>query len=186
MISPHTPLSRVAALGIFALLVMSVWVLAISPVLQIKTTVASELTAAHLEKDRLTRAAANLTYQLENIDTVDVQDEIWQARQLGEMTARIQARLGEIARENGVTLRAVTPAAARDMPHVDTTALRIEGEADLGQFRNLILSIEHHSPTLFVERATIRRLNRVERQSEQPLVFFQLDIAAPIRVEGGK
>jgi len=122
---------------------------------------------------------------LENIDAANFQNEIWQARQLGEMTARIQARLGEIARENGVTLRAVTPAVARDMPHVETTALRIEGEADLAQFRNLILNIEQHSPTLFIERATIRRLNRVERISEQPLVFFQLDIAAPIRIAEG-
>lgn len=177
-------LSRLAALAILAVLLIAVWFLIASPIIQENSSLAADLQTAQAEKIRLAATITNLTFRLENGDSADLQGEIWQAKQAGEMTARIQAELGAIARANGITLRSVTPARAPQIPLVDSTALRIEAEADLAQFRALIIAVEQHSPALFIERATIRRLNRPGRISEQPLVFFQLDIAAPIRIGG--
>lgn len=177
-------LARLAALAILVGLLAGVWFFIINPVIQTKSALTADLQSTQAEKNHLTAAIANLAFRLENGDAADLQGEIWQAKQAGEMTARIQAELGAIAHANGITLRSVTPARAPRMPLVDTTALRIEAEADLAQFRALIITIEQHSPALFIERATIRRLNRPGRISEQPLVFFQLDIAAPIRIGG--
>ncbi len=176
--------SRLAALAILGGVLAGVWFFIVAPVMQIQAAQTADLQAAQVEKVRLTAAITNLTFRLENGDAADLKGEIWQAKQAGEMTARIQAELGDIARANGITLRSVTPARAPQLPLVETTALRIEAEADLSQFRALIIAIEQHSPALFIERASIRRLNRPGRISEQPLVFFQLDIVAPVRVGG--
>ena len=179
-------LPRLSAIAIFCMIIAGLWLLVANPFFQKNTALDEKITAAHLERARLEEAISNLTSKLASMDTTDAQGEIWLAKQAGEMTARIQARLGNLARQHGISLRSVTPAKAAQLPHVDTTALRIEAEADLEKLRDFIVAIEHHSPALFIERATLRRLNRPDRSSEQPLIFFQLDISAPIKIDGAR
>ncbi len=163
-------------LGIVAV----IWIFAIQPALSWRATVEHDLASSIDESERLEEGLQGLRAQLENLETVELDHLVWEAQQAGELTARIQAELGAIARRSGVTLRSVTPTQAAEFPMFRTTALRIEAEADLAQLITMLVEIEQHEPVLVVSRANLRRLNRPGRTSEQPLVFLQLDIAAPV------
>jgi len=177
-------LSKLGAIIILLLILGMFWVALVDPLINFRRDLSSSITAAQAEKSRLTRSIANLNRQLANTTASNVSEQIWRARQSGEAIARIQAQLGRLSQLHGVTLRSITPTNATGMPYTETTALRVEGEANLAQLEATLLEIEKHTPALLVDRATIRRLSRTERRSEQPYVFFQLDITAPIQITG--
>lgn len=177
-------MSRVMALALLGAFGWGVWAFAISPALQSVEATKAELSGLLIQETRLKATVARLELETSLSDTDDLGVYLWQAKQAGEATARIQAALGEISRNNGIVLRSITPAAAPPVPYVEAVALRIEAEADLEQVADFVTALEQHSPVLLISRATLRRLNR-PAFSEQPVVFFQIDLIAPYVIGEG-
>ncbi|SMX26034.1 General secretion pathway protein M [Pelagimonas phthalicica] len=108
---------------------------------------------------------------------------IWAAKEAGAVTALIQSEISKLAKDHGVSLRAVTPAKESGLSLQEATGFRIEFEASLDQLTGFLQDIEYSSPALVVDRAVLRRLNKPGHKHPQPLVFAQIDLAAPIRLD---
>ena len=136
----------------------------------------AELNRMHESVARLTQEAAQYSQQ-GNLDL------IWTSGEVGEVTAKVQARISSIARTSSVALRTVTPIKAPELPLVQTAGFRVEGEARLDQLLSFLRRIESSSPSLVIDRAHLRRLNRIGDASELPAVFLQIELAAPINTD---
>ena len=110
---------------------------------------------------------------------------LWRAAQTGEATARIQSQLSKIASERGVSLRSISPTRARDLNLAQAAGFRLEMEASLDQLVQFLQAIEYHSPALLVEKASLRRLNKLNSNQPQPLIFAQIEISAPVVLDEG-
>lgn len=175
--------SRIAALFVIIMLGFSVWILALQPVFEHVHQTTAELGHKRQQRSQLTTNIATLEREIEELSGGELTGVIWRSEQIGELTAQIQASIGDMALTNGLKLRSITPAGNRELPSTDATAMRVEGEATLDQLSNFLQELEFHEPVLMVDRAVLRRLNRPGRNPEQPLIFVQLQVLAPSRIE---
>lgn len=176
--------SRATALVLLMAVLLLVILLVVLPAnTRVEQTV-TQLEGSHLRVQKLDLSIARLTLDLQNIQSGDFSGLVWQGQKTGEVTARIQARLGEITSENGIQLRSITSVPTQKMQTLTTIGLRVEGEADLEQLARFLQTIEAHVPVLLVKRASIRRLNQTREFSAQPMLSFQIDVSAPILLEG--
>ncbi|WP_299695264.1 GspMb/PilO family protein [uncultured Tateyamaria sp.] len=113
-------------------------------------------------------------------------DGVWQAANAGEATARVQAQLSDLARQNGITFRAISPLRTEAIPLKNAVSFRVEAEARLDQLTTFLRAAEYASPVLVFEKGSLRRLSRPGPPSEQPILFFQFDVLAAYDIaEGG-
>ena len=159
-----------------------VWIALISPLSSWRSDSLLQHEAATREHSKMLTSTRRLQSEVEFFSQSGSQAYIWQAEQSGEATAKIQSELNNLATKSGITLRSISPAAAKQLPFTTGTTFRLEGEATLDQILSFVLSIEFNEPALLTERASLRRLIRPGRTSEQPLMFFQLDIIAPVLI----
>lgn len=108
----------------------------------------------------------------------------WQADGLGVATARIQARVSEFASENGIALRSMSPTGEAKLSGTPTVTFRLEAEATLDRLVSFLRTLEYGQPAVLVQASNIRRLNRPGNDGQQPVVFVQLDLSAPIEIAG--
>lgn len=174
--------SKLAALALLGLIASMAWITGIQPAFDAVRKTSEELHQKQVQKSRLTASIASLEHEIKDLTGGELEGVVWKAEQSGELTAQIQARLGDMASSNGVNLRSITPTGTREMPSTHATVLRVEGEATLDQLTAFLQELEFHTPVLMVERATLRRLNRPGQNLAQPLVFVQLEVLAPSRI----
>ena len=141
------------------------------------------LQRAQDEASRLNTSIDRLTLEHASLASEDAFEDVWRAKTIGEATAKVQAGLGDLTRQQGVSLRSISPLQSPDMPLMAAVAFRIEAEATLDQVVGLSRLIEFNAPILMVERAILRRLARSNPNSTQPSVFIQLDIVAPVTLD---
>ncbi|MHA6268366.1 type II secretion system protein GspM [Aliiroseovarius sp. CAU 1755] len=106
----------------------------------------------------------------------------WQADGLGVATARIQARVSEIASENGMALRSMSPTGEAKLSGAPTVTFRLEAEATLDRLVSFLRTLEYGQPVVLVQGSNLRRLNRPGVEGQQPIVFIQLNLSAPIDI----
>lgn len=104
----------------------------------------------------------------------------WAGRQLGQVTAVVQARLSEVARTRGIRLRSVTSIPSEPIAETETVGLRLEAEAPLDQIAGYLRDVETLTPVILVRRLNLRRLSRPTDAAAQPVVYLRLELAAPI------
>ncbi|WP_208353081.1 type II secretion system protein GspM [Pseudaestuariivita rosea] len=184
MIRQGTLISRVLVVLTLVTVMVLIWVALLSPILNWRSQVQNELQSAQIEQARLQRSIAQLMTEQARLSADDATSVLWTAFQSGEATARVQASLSTMARQSGVNLRSIAPVRARELPFSQALAFRLESEASLDQMVALLRAIEYSNPPLVIERANVRRLTRPTRSSDQPLVFFQLEILAPVIITG--
>lgn len=160
------------------------WASVIAPVSQWRAASLLRHEVALTEQARLNTSTLRLKSELDFLSQSESQGFVWQAEQSGAVTAKIQSSLNTLASRAGIALRSISPAPEIELPYATGAAFRLESEATLDQILKFILSIEFNKEALLIERATLRRLNRPNRTSQQPLLFFQLDILAPVLIGG--
>ncbi|NSX56913.1 type II secretion system protein GspM [Parasulfitobacter algicola] len=180
MIKPGSLISRFMVLLIIGGLVLLIWIAVLSPLVTWRNQAQSNLLSAQTELARLERSIAQLQIEQTRLSADDATSILWMASQSGEATARVQANLSTMARQSGVNLRSISPVRARELAFSQAVAFRMESEATLDQVVSLLRAIEYSTPPLVIERANLRRLARPTRTSDQPLMFFQLEILAPV------
>lgn len=185
------PVGALLALSGLAALALLVWAAVIQPIRTWQAEALAGRDAAVREMARLGDRIAALTAERAGLSEGGTLDIVWNAQQMGQATARIQSALSGLASERGIALRSVAPSGTRDLSLAMAAGFRLEFEAMLDQLTGFLTDIEYHSPVLVVERATLRRLNRPQTAAaggglQQPLVFVQLDVLAPVLLtEGG-
>ncbi|MCW3783543.1 type II secretion system protein GspM [Defluviimonas salinarum] len=152
------------------------------PIFDWRRSIETELATAGAEYKRLSESLDALTVRKRRLTETGGQLALWQARQTGEATARVQSVVTELARASGANLRALGPGPSHEFGLVQAVSLRLESEATLDQLSALLQKLEFHAPPLLVETATLRRLNRPGHATEQPLLFVQIDILAPVNL----
>ncbi len=170
------------SLVMLALILAMAWMGLVRPVADWRMARFSAHTASVSETERLSVSVDRLKRDLAQLSQKEDLDLIWSAQEIGEVTAQVQASISAMARETGISLRSVTPGNAPDFPFVKTVGFRLEGEARLDQLLSFLRALEGANPALVVERAHLRRLNRVGEATELPVLFLQLELMAPVRV----
>lgn len=165
-----------AFLGVVALLI---WLAVAQPLQTWRKAQLDARADAIAETQKLQSSIATLRAERNRYDVDGQLDILWQAERSGAATAMIQSEISRMAREQGVSLRAISPARQRDLSLADAVGIRIELEAALDQLSDFLRVVEYHSPALLIERATLRRLSKPGSALAQPLVFAQIDLAAP-------
>lgn len=168
--------------GIFGLM----WLAILLPAITWKQARLDTHAIAINETQHLAASIGQLESELSQLSQQDNFDLVWTAEKFGEVTARVQAEISSSAIRAGVVLRSVTPNNAPSFPFVETVGFRIEGEAALDQLVRLLRTIETSRPALVIEKANLRRLSRVGSTQELPLLYFQMELAAPIRTSNGE
>lgn len=163
----------VSTLGLFwlaILLPLSVW----------KSDTTRQIVDTRLELASLQQSLAAMVQERNALTLGGSEGMIWTAAQLGQVTALVQARVSELAKQHGLSLRSITPSQNRGIQSAGTVSFRLELEAPLDRLTDFLVALEYNSPALAVEQSTLRRLNRPGPVTEQPALFVQLDILAPI------
>lgn len=177
--------SVIAAYVLLGALLVSLWVGIASPIVQWRDQMLADATTAEVEAVRLRAAKNSLTREKLALSEETNEDLFWRAAQVGEAYAKVQSNVSSAATENGVSLRTATPLPAQSSGGVETIAVRVEFEADLGQLTGFLRAIEFNSPTLPIQRANLRRVIRANDLSALPTMFVQIDISAPVLMEDG-
>jgi len=174
--------AKLLGYGLVIAIAALVWGAVLSPL----STWRSNSLAAHdiaaRDYGRLLESTRRLQNEMAFFSKSGSQDYIWQAEQSGEATAKIQSGINNLAARSGITLRSISPAPEKQLPFATGVAFRLESEATLDQVLGFILGIESSEPALLIERATLRRSSRPGRTSEQSLMFFQIDVTAPVLI----
>ncbi|MFZ5963018.1 type II secretion system protein GspM [Thalassococcus sp. BH17M4-6] len=173
-------LLSLALLGLFATLI---WLAAVQPLQGWRQAQLDARADAIAETQKLKSSIATLRAERDRYDIDGQLDVLWEAERTGTATAMIQSEISRMARDQGVSLRAITPARQRDLSLADAVGIRIELEAALDQLSDFLKVVEYHSPALLIERATLRRLAKPGSALAQPLVFAQIDLAAPFVIQ---
>lgn len=166
-----------------------VWLTVVQPLSSWKRSVIEQSETLRGDIQRLDASLAALTAERAALSGNPAIDLVWQAEQAGQASAVIQGRLSELAKASGLSLRSITPLPARDLPLTQGVGFRLEFEAPLDRLTDLVIAIEQSKPLLAIERATLRRLVRPAVaeiativKPDQPELFVQLDIIAPVEV----
>lgn len=173
-------LDRIIALALFAAVLVALVFATYVPLASWRSAQLDKLETLQIEEARLTAAIERLSFEEQQLAASSGPQLTWLSEAPGEAAARVQSVVTELAEQAGVRFRSVSPLRASSNEGLETVALRIEFEADLSQMTSLLKAIEYHQPALHVDRATLRRLNRPNTNSEQPQISAQLDLAAPI------
>ncbi|MEL7092555.1 MAG: hypothetical protein AAFN94_12550 [Pseudomonadota bacterium] len=174
-----------AVFGLCAL-AAALWFGAIVPAQDWKAAQFAALENAQRKSVELADRLNGLHREAAALSTATNFDGVWSAANPGEATARVQARLSELARQNGISFRAITPLRTEAIPLKPAVAFRIEAEARLDLLTAFLQEAEFSTPVLLFEKGSIRRLSKPGPPAEQPIVFFQFDVlAAYDLVEGG-
>lgn len=182
MTSPSRQTLIRLAITVLALIVL--WVVLIAPINGWKTEQLAAQQRAKWDLATLNERNASLRADLVNLDQHDLSGLFWSAAQAGEATALIQSDISTTASGHGILLRSVTPFTPRDSSIPGAFGFRLEFEAHLDQLSDFLKDVEYAAPALVVHSAILRRLNRPGATGEQPAVFAQIDILAPVRLTG--
>jgi hypothetical protein len=176
----RTPLIRGLIWLSLAAFIALFWTAFVSPILEWRTETRGNLTASQEKATRLLSSIKMLEKERLALSSgTDFQD-IWRADSVSEATAQVQAALGGIAREQGVSFRSIAPLPSPIMPLTSAVAFRLEAEFTLDRLVEFLKTVEYSEPLILIERANIRRLARGATGTEQPTVFVQLDVTAPV------
>lgn len=172
------------ALGLTAC-AAALWVGVLRPAQAWKDDQFAALSAVQQQSVQLTERLQNLRREAALLSAATDFDGVWSAQSAGEATARVQAALSDLARQNGISFRAITPLRSTAIPLKDAVSFRVEAEAPLDRLITFLRAAEYNSPVLVFEKGSIRRLSKPGPQPEQPLVFFQFEIMAPYDLAEG-
>ncbi len=178
-------LSSLAAVVLLGIGTLAIWMAVVQPALDWRAAILLRTDAARTEHARLLSATARLNAEEAAFEPGGLDGLYWTGGQTGEVYARIQSRLSQSAAKNGIAFRAITPLPTNREGDLETAVVRIEFEADLGQMTEFLRDIEYASPALPIKRANLRRLVKPNDTSVQPVLFTQIDIAAPILLGSG-
>ena len=177
---------RLVLLAVLVSVAAALWIAVIQPAQAWKSEQFTALAAAQEQSARLSDRLVTLRREAAAMSAATDFDGVWTAQSAGEATARVQAALSDLARQNGISFRAITPLRTEAIPLKQAVAFRVEAEAPLDRLVGFLRAAEYNSPVLVVEKGSIRRLSKPGIPTEQPLVFFQFDVfAAYDLAEGG-
>lgn len=143
--------------------------------------IASTLAVEAQRLNAISHRVSEMETQLVALETTEIDLSVWQAEEIGEASARVQADLSTIAREADMILRVVTPLPTETVAGVDRLRFRIEAEGSLDRYVAFLVAIEEHDPVLAIDRTQMRRVQeRGQGGAMQPLILTQTDIAAPV------
>lgn len=190
MIRPQSIASRLSAVvALFAATVL-LGLFVIGPVSEWRSGVLQRASTMVEDIERLDLSVQTLTAEARALSGSQRVDLMWSAEQSGQASALIQGRLSDLAREQGLLLRSIAPLPNRDLPIAEGVGFRIELEAGLDRLVPFLIAVEHSTPLLVIERATLRRLMRSGDPDvadgsglQQPELFVQLDIIAPVQLD---
>lgn len=175
-------MSKLAAVAVLVAVFALLWTVVVAPLANWRDATLSRSLAVSTETQRLEIARMRLQAEQAQLGTVETSNGFWAAAQTGEAYARIQGALARSASDSGISFRAMTPLPASKRDGLESAIVRIEFEADLQQLTTFLRAIEYASPALPVERAVLRRLIRPNDKSRLPVLFSQIDIAAPLLI----
>ena len=155
---------------------------ALVPLQNWRDRVTAEYTTTLGTHQRLTQSIARMTVEVVGFAEDPALPMTWQAPQIGQATAQVQGELSQLTRAAGISLMSTTPVGARDIPFADSVAFRLEGEGSLDQWRDMLIAVEYNTPPIIVERGVMRRLVRPGPETEQPTLYVQLDLLAPVQL----
>lgn len=177
--------SRMAALAVLLVALSCLWVVVVAPLMEWRLVQLTSAQQTEVELERLQASFQRLSLERETLANYDSVDLAWSARAQGEASAQIQSRMAEAASQAGIRFRSITPLPNAQRDGRNQVVFRLEFEADLAQLTAFLSEIEYATPALPVTHATLRRLVRPNEQALQPVIFAQLDIAAPVLIEDG-
>jgi hypothetical protein len=177
--------SRLVAAGLGLGLLVLLWLAVLSPLSRWRDQIALESQRFADERARLATSLVDLGRESADLSSGVETELIWSAPQMGEVNAMIQVSLSNIARESDIALRSITPLPPVELAGTAGVGFRLELEAPLDRLMDFLVAIESHSPALRIEVATLRRLTNLGETSDQPVVFAQIDIVAPIVIIQG-
>jgi len=188
---PTSPtMARLILLALGAIIALILWLTVLAPLAAWRADRLSTLEQETSALARLEQRVAAMTRERAALSSQGDLGIAWSADRIGAATARVQSELNRLAATHGVTLRAIAPVRARELPGLDSAGFRIEGEATLDRLVPFLVALDHHGPALLVEKATLRRLTRPGAPTAQPVLFVQMDLLAPVRLgpnaEGGE
>lgn len=158
------------------------WFSVIEPLSTWRSDTLGNLQNAVTDESRLRAAISKMELEKAQFGTGSDDVLTWSASQTGEAFARVQASLSETASANGISFRSITPLPTAEIDGLTRAPVRVEFEADLSQLSSFLQSVEYGIPALPIERAMLRRLIRPNETASLPVLFVQLDVAAPISV----
>jgi hypothetical protein len=124
--------------------------------------------------------------ELDNFQHQDLSGLFWTAAQTGEATALIQSKMSGMASRQGILLRSVTPFTPRQSDIPGAFGFKLEFEAHLDQLVLFLKDLEYGQPSIVVQTALFRRLNRPGEPNEQPSLFVQMSVLAPVKLTGNE
>lgn len=123
-----------------------------------------------------------LSRELQSFGENPVAPYLWEENERGVVNARIQAHISQLATQSGLSLRSISPVGTGVLVDRQTAVFRLEAEARLDHLSDFLRDLEYKLPTVLVEGAILRRLTRPGSTSDQPELFAQLDLIAPIHL----
>ncbi|MEM1159381.1 MAG: hypothetical protein AAGJ28_00470 [Pseudomonadota bacterium] len=174
------PVARVLAWAGLAGLGLLVWFGAVDPALSAMQGVRNDLGREAAMRSRLENTLLRLDVEATELNEARAEMPGWRGARIGEISASIQAAISREARRNGLALRSVTATEADDIATSSAAGLVTELQAPLDQATGFLRGLEGMTPPIIVRRINMRRVNRQDRDSAQPLVFLRLELAAPI------
>lgn len=181
---PEGTSARSTAIALLVFVLMTSGLLGVREYRSYKLDLTSKRDLVRVESKKLIHQINEMRSAIENVEVQDIEPFIWSGDQAGTLIATVQAAVGELARENGIRLRSIAPTTASGFGNIDATGLRLEGEAKYDMVLKFLKHLETHTPALLIQKGTLRRLNRAGGPTEYPIVFFQVELAAPIRIAG--
>lgn len=157
---------------------IAVWLGVVRPAQAWKEEQFNALTTAQEQSARLAERLQTLRREAAAMSASTDFDGVWEAQSAGEATARVQATLSDLARQNGISFRAITPLRTDAIPLKSAVSFRVEAEAPLDRLVAFLRAAEYNTPVLVFEKGSVRRLSKPGTPTEQPLVFFQFDVMA--------
>lgn len=174
------PSRRAISAGLALLLGIALVVAVLMPLGSWRAAVLARKAAEDAELARLGATRLRLTAERDLLSGAVPAVGIWPAAPIGEVTARIQSELSALSRDSGVSLHSVAPTGPKPLASAATVGFRLEAQARLDQLSDFLRALEFHSPPILIAQAQLRRIARPGDVAEQPLVFFQLDLIAPV------
>ncbi|MBY5934931.1 hypothetical protein KUV51_18150 [Tateyamaria omphalii] len=154
------------------------WIGLVEPAIAWKRDILREATRAENIYLQLVSGIRALEHDLQAVQSAPVEDVIWRASDGRAVVLEVQAALGRLAQDTGVTFSAVSPAQSELGMDAEVVALTLELRAPLDRILSLVKAIENHEPPLIVEAAAIRRTSGLGADTDQPVLQVSFRVAA--------